>query len=417
MKTLVFEQWQGGHYFNYLECLVPKLASISNEVVVAITGTAAASPLFARQLGHLPALPNVRFDLNPTIPRGDTALAVRFDIVRNLVEAIERNEPDFVFVPSADEHLLALPIKSIFGARRRLREVSVEAVVHYKSYTARANPRERVVSAVQSQLLKSGVFSQLNFVNCLQYEDAVARRLPFAHMARAAGDPVPQPPKIDRRLARQALGLDVEGRWIGMIGGLDERKAVAATLAAFKAAKLGKGDRLLLAGKMVPAYSQLVEAEYADLVRDGSLVVMDRFLSDAELANCFAALNLHCSVYQEFSGLSSLMLKSVAAGVPVLVNDRPGWTRAIVRRFGTGDEVDPSNVEDFARGMRAALDRSDPYTETPAIARLLQFHSIDNFTEGVTERVSRQAGRVGSAPVLQWSWVLDALSPERRMLV
>ena len=36
MRTLIFEQWQGGHYFNYLECLVPRLAAISDEVIVAI---------------------------------------------------------------------------------------------------------------------------------------------------------------------------------------------------------------------------------------------------------------------------------------------------------------------------------------------------------------------------------------------
>ena len=31
MKTLLFEQWQGGHYFNYLECLIPRLAEFSHE--------------------------------------------------------------------------------------------------------------------------------------------------------------------------------------------------------------------------------------------------------------------------------------------------------------------------------------------------------------------------------------------------
>ena len=35
MRTLIFEQWQGGHYFNYLECLVPRVAAISGEVIVA----------------------------------------------------------------------------------------------------------------------------------------------------------------------------------------------------------------------------------------------------------------------------------------------------------------------------------------------------------------------------------------------
>jgi hypothetical protein len=75
MRALVFEQWQGGHYFNYLECLVPRLASICDEVVVAVTGLAAASPRFRRAARPLEALPNVRFDREVRVP--DARMRVR----------------------------------------------------------------------------------------------------------------------------------------------------------------------------------------------------------------------------------------------------------------------------------------------------------------------------------------------------
>jgi glycosyltransferase involved in cell wall biosynthesis len=171
----------------------------------------------------------------------------------------------------------------------------------------------------------------------------------------------------------------------------------------------------LLAGPLTPEYAAAVRDEYADLVSDGRLVLMDRFLSVEELANSFAALDLHCSVYQSFSGLSSLMLKSVAAGVPVLVNDQRGWTRAIARRFGIGRAVDPQDVAGFGATLREALDASADYRETPAVQRLLQFHSIDNFTAGLTERASAFAGKA-PVEVIQWPWVLDALPAERRAL-
>ena len=414
MRALVFEQWQGGHYFNYLEYLVPRLAGICDEVVVAVSDVAAASALFERQLGMLRTLPNVRIDDATPIPAAPSAFAMRRRITRHLVDAARRHAPDCVFLPSADEQLLSLPVATLRGAGLP-RGTPVEAVIHYKAYTADANARERSLSALQRQLLRSGAFSQLNFVNCLQYEDAVARRLSCAGIARAAGDPVPQPPRIDRARARAALGLPSDGRLVGMIGALDARKAVRASLAAFRAARLARGDRFLLAGQLIPEYADAVRDEYADLVRDGTLLLMDRFLSVEELANGFAALDLHCSVYQSFSGLSSLMLKSVAAGVPVLVNDRPGWTRAIARRFDLGWAVDPQDVAGFAATLRAALDASAGYRETPAVRRLLQFHSIDNFTAGLTERVSTLAGKA-PAPVIQWPWVLEALPAQRRAL-
>jgi len=415
VKTLLFEQWQGGHYFNYLECLIPRLAEFSHEVVAAVTERAASSELFARQLAPLARLANVRFDSTVPFPDGH-GLAFRRQLGTNLLAAIARHRPDFVFLPSADEQLLALPLLALAGHRRALRGVSIEAVIHYPSYSASGSGRERLVSAVQRGLLRSGVFSQLHFVNYLQYEDVQAHRWWWRGRARAAGDPVPQPPRLERRAARVALGLEADGRYLGMIGGLDARKSVPATLAAFRAAKLPSTDRFLLAGRMTPEYAKLVREDYADLVANGTLVVLDRFLSEPELAQGFAALDLHCSVYHCFAGLSSLMLKSIAAGVPVVVGDQPGWARATVRRFGVGHVVDHRSVQAFARELARALDASEGMPPSEAVRRLLRFHSIANFSEGLVERAALEAGKPRRTAVLPWSWVVEALAPERRFL-
>jgi len=415
MRTLVFEQWQGGHYFNYLECLVPRLAAMSSEVVVAITEDAASTELFNHQLGHLRSLPNVRFDLETRVPDEKSAARFRRRLGLNVVEAILRNTPDYVFLPSADEQLLALPLLTMAGTGRGIRGTPVEAVVHYKSFTAIGTTRERLVSAAQCALLKTKVFSRLNFVNFLQFEDAVSRHLPWVQMARAAGDPVPQPPRFGRGAARRALGLESSGRYVGMVGGLDARKAVPAALAAFKAAKLAASDRFLLAGKLIPEYRTLVQSQYRDLIHDGRLVLLDRFLTDEELTNAFAALDLHCSVYSDFSGLSSLMLKGLAAGIPAVVADQ-GWSRAIVSRFCVGRVADHRNTESFAHVLKVALDDSANYQQTPAVERLLQFHSIANFVEGLVQQAGVLAGKPPLTPILPWSWVLEALPQDQRLL-
>lgn len=416
MRILVFEQWQGGHYFNYLACLVPRLAAISRDVVVAITKRAARSELFERQLGHLRELPNVRFDEEVTVPQHKCRVMFRASLGRNVVDAIVRNKPDFVFLPSGDEQVLALPLQALSGASRQIRGIPIEAVIHYKSFTAAASARDRMLSAVQRHLLRTRVFSRLNFVNFLQFEDAAARQLTLAGMARAAGDPVPQPRRVARAAARQALGLEPDGRYVGMVGGLDLRKAVPACLAAFREAGMAGSDRFVLAGKLAPEYAKLIRGEYQDLVRNGTLVLLDRFLTDEELSHAFAALDLHCSVFNNFSGVSSLMLKSIAAGVPVVVSDQPGWARATVRRFGVGHATRLGSLGAFSRTLRDALEAAAGYAQSEAVTRLLRFHSIANFTEGLVEQAARLAGKAPVAPVLPWSWVLEALPPERRSL-
>ena len=57
MRVLVFEQWRGGHWFNYLECLLPRLSEIATEVVVAMTRRALdwkILPTNSARVGHLP---------------------------------------------------------------------------------------------------------------------------------------------------------------------------------------------------------------------------------------------------------------------------------------------------------------------------------------------------------------------------
>jgi hypothetical protein len=105
----------------------------------------------------------------------------------------------------------------------------------------------------------------------------------------------------------------------------------------------------------MPEYAKLVREDYGDLIRNGALVVIDRFLSEQELAQgCFAALDVHCFVYHDFSGLSSLMLTRIAAGVPVVIGDQPGWARGNVRRFGVGHAADHRSAEVFGRVLKPA---------------------------------------------------------------
>ena len=166
---------------------------------------------------------------------------------------------------------------------------------------------------------------------------------------------------------------------------------------------------------MPPGSNITIDHEYGDLMRAGRLVVFDRFLSELELRQCHAAIDLNCSVYVDFYGLSSLMLKSLAADVPVIANHH-GWGSATVHRFMVGHTVDPHNTNAYAALLPEALDQCSSYQRTPAVKRLLNFHSIANFTDGMVERFAHQAQVGPSRKSLDWAWVMDGVRPECRAL-
>jgi glycosyltransferase involved in cell wall biosynthesis len=219
-------------------------------------------------------------------------------------------------------------------------------------------------------------------------------------------DPVPRVPRLDRVAARRLLGIPEDGRYLGLLGELDPRKAISELLAAFRLAALGSQDRLLLGGRLDVSFRTLIQSEYKDLLSAGKIVLIDRYLTDEELLQGFGALDVVCATYRDFPGLASLMLKGVAAGRPVLAQNF-GWSAALIKHFTLGHTVDIHDIADFARTLRIALEASANYSETEATRRLLSFHDPSNFVAGMSERLRCLTGKPALQEIKSWEWVLD----------
>jgi hypothetical protein len=409
MRVLVFEQWQGGHYFNYLESLVPRLLDLSDEVVVAMTQRAIDTDRFKTQLGTIAKLPRVRFV--PSVPIADPSLPAgeRLQLLRNLQSAVAETRPDYLMVPSADAQNIALGAIGLLGVNMLPRGLPTEATFHCGYGPAINNRKQAMKESVYRAAYAGSTWTHMNFVNFLYLEHAVQKRRSWVGRAQLVADPVPEAPRLERSAARRLLGIPEDGRYLGLLGELDQRKAIPELLAAFRAAQLGAHDRLLLAGRLDPQFRQLIDADYGDLLRVGRLVLIDRFLSDEELLGGFGAVDLVCATYRDFPGLASLMLKGLAAGRPLLAQDF-GWSGALIKRFGLGTTVASYDIPVFAAGLRAALERSADYRETEAIRRLLSFHHPSNFIAGMTERLRAMTGAEKLQPIKTWDWVLDGLT-------
>lgn len=413
MRVQIFEQWQGGHYFNYLACLIPSLSALADEVVVSLTPRALAAAGSAERLAACRAIPNVRFEngvaeASPALPLGE-----RLRLLKNLRDAVARVRPDYLLVPSADAQTLAMSALGHLGIAALPRDLPSEAIFHYGYGPAIASRRHALKEAVYRFAYAGSTWSRLNFVNFLYYEHALRRRVRWSPRARLLPDPVPQPPRLSRQEARRLLGIPEDGRYLGLLGSLDNRKAIPELLAAFRTARLGGSDRLLLAGRMAPAFRALLVEAGRDLLAGGRLIVLDRFLSEREMQQGYAALDLVCATYRDFPGLASLLLKGLAAGRPALVHDF-GWSAALVRRFGAGIAVDIGDATAFAAALRRGLEESAGYVESEATRRLLAFHTEGNFAATALAGVRRAAGLGDAGEAVEWEWVKEGLEGKLR---
>ena len=203
---------------------------------------------------------------------------------------------------------------------------------------------------------------------------------------------------------------------IGIVGVIDYRKAVAELASAFRSAALSPSDRLVLIGRVDQRHHTTLARDFADLTAEGRLILLDRFLDIEDYAAALTALDVVSIPYPEFDGVSSVLLEAVAAGRPVLATDR-GWSRALVRRFQLGWTCNILDPGALTATVRTAMAECDAYVQSDSIARLLRFHSPENFAESWLTGV-REAMGAGPSPAFRpWSWVVDALPEERRTLL
>lgn len=413
MRVLVHEQFHFGHFYQYVHHLLPLLIDLVDEVIVPVPDKNRETVEFSSLIG--PFLGRISIDSNLPYEVPKMTVRQRIRLHGNLRDAIRRIRPDYVFIPSADGQTSAIGFFRLCGLGDLSRNVPVEAGIHYGLGKTAISFRDRMKDALYYQTFLLSPWTNIHFVNAALYESIQLKGGRLARRAEMLPDPIPTNPRYNKIESRTRLNIPEDGRYIGVVGVLDTRKAIDKLLEAFRDGTLRINDRILLAGRLVRSFRELIERDYADMVKQNRIVLLNRYLDEQEFALAFSAVDVVCTPSPCHAQLSSVLLKGIAAGKPVLANDF-GWSRMMIRRFQFGWTCNVLDKNAFARALRIALEQCDEYKESEATKRLLEFHSPENFAESWLVRLRKIMGKSAPKPVRSWDWVLEALTEEYRTI-
>ncbi|MBH8565585.1 glycosyltransferase [Nostoc sp. CENA67] len=409
MKIQVFEQFYKGHHSNYIEIIIPEFSrlverKLVEEVIITITKQHFD---FLKIHERFPEYSKfITFDISLPEVSSKSSLDNRKQVAANLLNAVNYVKPNYLISTSADYQSLIFAIQNYLGIKSLPNDLNSLGIFHYGYSGATNGIADYIKQLVYSFTWKNCNCSRLLMVNPVVYEALVQDRLLQGRIG-IVPDPVPSSVLFDKETARKMLNIPTDGKYVGFIGAMDTRKAIPELVAAFKNAKLSSDTYLLLAGKLNSKYRQIIESEFTELLNQGRIILLDRFLSSTELIAGFCALDVTAVVQYKRPNLSENILKAIAAQRPVIA-DNYGHTGMIIERFGVGWSCNLTDHEALVLTLEKGLAESDNYVLNTKTERLIEFHRPDNFVNTLLYNLNGLLPSDSINQVKTWEWVCDS---------
>ena len=402
MIVQIFEPGAEGHFTYYVGALLRALSPLLearqlSRVVVTTSRNHRRFPAFQDQLSRYSSVVEFDASLEPI----EHPLRASQAAATAVLDAAARIQPDYLILTAADHETVGLALLSALKRRSLPKRIHSVAVIH-RGDAVSATPLDRIKDEVFRLSRQFSPWTDLRIVNPVIYEEMKRRQDRFSAPMNALPHPVEPLALCDKPVARTALGIPVDGRYIGYIGMIDERKALPELLSAFRAANLANTDRLLLAGQLYQPYQDLIERDYADLLRQDRIILINRYITHDEFSLGLCALDVAAPLYYPRLALSASLLQAAFLHRPVIA-DSYGYSGMIVDRFRLGWSCDVNEPGLLAATIRTALEKSADFRFGEGLARLIEFHDPKNYTDSVLGALYQRVGLPAPA-VKTWEW-------------
>lgn len=398
MRILIFNPDENGHNFVFLKALVPALRDLGCEIIIALTKRGFDSTEFRAHMVPVAGQFQADCSLTPALGRRTR--------IAEIASAVRRNSAEHLLVPNAEPILAMLGLDSVLGRRSIPAGLTSEFTLIRADFAyPPATLKQRFWYWAKERCINAIPDATISLIDPVAYGNIQRRRSRLAERVRLLPELLDNIPPLGKDDARCRLGLPAQGRILACTGRLDLRKGVGLLLQAFAKAELRADDRLLLAGELHHSVVHLFKAEIGAMVRDGRIIVLNRYLSDEELNWVLCAADVVAATYlANHSAPSAIINKAAVIGRPVLAS-RFGWSDYMVPEFGLGTLTDPSNLRILSRDIAIALEQSGLFVRSSRSLRLGEYLSPSNFAASWTSEI---VGRLGHrAPECKrWDWVL-----------
>ena len=390
-----------GHRAVYAAHLIQSCAELPIEFVFATTDKAVASEEYRVSVAPLAKT----IDLDASYAwRARNRKEVPAQSQRQLLEAIARHQPDHLYVPWGDGITQLLAFRRLRGMLAWPPEMEAEAVFHRSSQSYPSGTlSERIKKRGSRWALLRSPFSLHHFVDVLEYD---WWRAHGEGRARLLPDPV-ETEQTDKSTARQLLGIPTEGKYIGTVGAIAAKKGCLEILQAVAEGSVAPDVRVLLLGGHSDEVRQALKTRFVELVDQGRVISIDRYVELEELNRGLAAMDVVFVGYQDHVGIASVVLRAAAAQRPVLMGHFR-WGKRVGSEFNLGWNVDFSDQRQLAKTLRTALGQIEEWEPSQAGQLLVQFHESQNFGASLTRRLRERLGVGQHANLVPWEDVRKA---------
>ena len=374
MKALVFENSLSGHRPHYVAVLARQLLDFGVELVCALPEVLHSDPASQEFLSDivehsqhfgLPAIAD-----NLTVAKNGNA---RLSMLRGCVEKFKDH---YIFVPYADGISQAWGMK-MFPGKAIPKCQGIEGLMMRGRFAYPNHGwKNRLSAEVSWQLQKRARWDVLHQLDQVVFEEIVRRGTRIEN--RLIPDVVEAPVAADKDAARAALGIETDKFVIACPGAVNERKGSDRLLDAV--ASLDEREiQLVLFGKHSAVLEEKVRKTNSVSVRS-----VNRFATQQEFEQLFAASDLIAVCYPRHIGSASILLRAVAAGKSIVASDW-GWIGWVAKKFKLGEVCDPQSIASIAQAIQNA--RSKIGQELPEPARqFIKYHTPENHVAHWTRR-------------------------------